>query len=131
MGASLVPGGASRRPGSDRSTRLLHLRHVDLRVASEHLVHRRRAALVMTDDEEVRHAAALLHSLRRRERPLDIAVIPKADEIAVQILAERHHLGLETPAQLLHQLIIDRAGSAKTTRALGRVQSLAAQALAG
>src|ERR1035438_1905269 len=58
---------------------------------------------------------------------LDIAIAPKADEITVQILAERHHLRLEASAQFTHQLLVSRAGIGKDHPALRGIERLTAQ----
>ena len=66
-------GGVRSCSSVGEEPRLLALRHVDLRVAAQHLVQRRRAALGLPDDEEVGQPAA-----RGRPRVLPLTGPPAA-----------------------------------------------------
>src|SRR6202020_3084583 len=39
---------------------------------------------------------------------VDAVIAPEADEVAIEVLAERFDLSFEAPAQLVHQLGVDR-----------------------
>ena len=66
----------------------LQLGHEDLRVAPEHLVQRRGAALGVPDDEEVRQPAPAPGSV-------ELVIAPERHQVAIEVLAERVDLTLE------------------------------------
>src|SRR5437773_7463142 len=59
---------------------------------------------------------------------VEAVIAPERDEVALQVLADRLHLGLEAPAQLEHELLVHRLRLAVDGPLLDGVDQVAPQA---